>query len=784
MPPKGKPCKVATNKMDPAAAALKTPATGSMARPALVTAVPSKSTRTLFAEEDSESLTLSAKLDALRIEQAAGGKADNGKGKDGDFKDVVFDAEEAAAEDVAGESSSGAARRFCILDDEDDGLIAHDPKECFEDKAKEELAAKPRFPLTLLFPSDHLQEVPAHTRPVKVIFNHKFGIRVVLQANLRLHMGPGIWRLPSANTAKPGVERVVRTVTERHRAGKSGNFGSLLTKLKAALRRYATEERKRVRATLRHLELAVSETKGEIASKVLSGKVKSKKMRTMIPALTVQGVEQKGTKGILEAASGFYAELFAEAPPSGLPCWKPDVGKMLRGDEAAELDADWSEEEIKAALGGMARDKSPGNDGLPKELFELHWDLLKEDFIGFFKRFEETAVLSEEVQEAVNILLHKKGPRELVKNYRPITLFTSSYKVVAKLLANRMKKVLGTVISEEQHGFLPGRRLTDAVSMVADVIEAANNDNEDWYLMMVDFQKAFDSGPEWRVVHVPPGQRMARVDVCKGVRQGCPLAPYLFLCAVEPFCQEAKRRKLGICDDHGDRLAYLGYADDTTLVLKGKQQIGRAETLLEEFKACSGFRVKKDKSAILPLGKNLDKGIDRESAFTWIEPKEAKRLLGVWVSPSGSAAVTWEKALARAAEELVKWRSQHLTTTARVAVVNTYVCPILAFQGQASECLSSGNLGSLKDPSMDAPAHAVLRVAQLALSCTVERTAACPSMAHVANELQAIREEWVGKEELSAAVKVDAEVQEMKDVVGVNSLDTELQMIEDNLGEG
>ncbi|CAI6002921.1 unnamed protein product [Closterium sp. NIES-64] len=72
-------------------------------------------------------------------------------------------------------------------------------------------------------------------------------------------------------------------------------------------------------------------------------------------------------------------------------------------------------------------------------------------------------------------------------------------------------------------------------------------------------------------------------------------------------------------------------------------------------------------------------------------------------------------------------------------------------------------MGSLKDPTMDAPADGVLRVAQLALSCTVERTAARPSMAHVANELQAIREEWVGKEELSAAVKVDTQACDTRD---------------------
>ncbi|GJP32888.1 hypothetical protein CLOM_g17478, partial [Closterium sp. NIES-68] len=97
------------------------------------------------------------------------------------------------------------------------------------------------------------------------------------------------------------------------------------------------------------------------------------------------------------------------------------------------------------------------------------------------------------------------------------------------------------------------------------------------------------------------------------------------------------------------------------------------------------------------------------------------------------------------------------------------------------ECLSSGTAASLRDPKMEAPEDAVLRVARLAVSCTVERTASRPSMAHIANELQAVREEVVGKDELSAAIKVDAEVQEMKDALeGGGSLDAQLELIGDS----
>ncbi|CAI5948882.1 unnamed protein product [Closterium sp. NIES-65] len=560
----------------------------------------------------------------------------------------------------------------------------------------------------------------SHCRPLKGLSDHWFGVKVTFKISLRLCMGPGIWRCKAVEIGRPGAAKAVAEVREKHGKTGSGDFTALMREMNMALRKYSTEERKRVKATLAHLDAAVARLQqevmrhpscsvrkeelkvkesqlaaylaskeervslmagvkelreGELPGKLMSTKVKTRKERTMITSFTF---------------------------------WTVAPDRKLGEEQSQLLVEDWSEAEVKEALDGMAKGKSPGADGIPKEFFSQHWDSLGGDVLGFAKRFEETTVLPPAALEAVTVLLHKKGAKDQVQNYRPITLLNSTYKLVARVLANRMRKVLHKVISEEQYGFLPGRRLADGVSLIADIVDAAKCKNADWYLLLVDFQKAFDSvsreylfGTIKRMgfprkfvrwcegLHAGSTTRLLLngwlgepVAVKKGVRQGCPLAPYLFLCAVEPLCQEAIRRKLGISNPFGDRLAYLGYADDTTLVLQGKRQIGRAVKVLDEFGDKSGLRVNIDKSALLPLGKNLLKKPDRSSGFKWVRSNEAERVIGVWISPLGDASVTWEITLSRAAAELVKWQIHYLTTSGRVAVVNGYINPILAFQAQ------------------------------------------------------------------------------------------------------
>ncbi|CAI5478290.1 unnamed protein product [Closterium sp. Yama58-4] len=160
---------------------------------------------------------------------------------------------------------------------------------------------------------------------------------------------------------------------------------------------------------------------------------------------------------------------------------------------AETLTAEWTEHEVRKAFVSMARNKSPGSDGLRKELFEAHWDLLGESFMTMANDFECTTSLRAELKEALTISLHKKGDKEQLNNYRPIMLLKFAYKVLARVVADQMETVRHMVISPKQYGFIPGKRLSDAVALVADIIEGAMNGNNDWYMLLVDFQKAFDS---------------------------------------------------------------------------------------------------------------------------------------------------------------------------------------------------------------------------------------------------------------------------------------------------
>lgn len=92
--------------------------------------------------------------------------------------------------------------------------------------------------------------------------------------------------------------------------------------------------------------------------------------------------------------------------------------------------------------------------------------------------------------------MYKNGEREDIKNWRPITLLNNDYKIISKLLAERLKRILPKIINTDQKGFVQGRQIFDANRLLQDIIDYTDMTNEEGAIIFLDQQKAFDR-TEW-----------------------------------------------------------------------------------------------------------------------------------------------------------------------------------------------------------------------------------------------------------------------------------------------
>ncbi|RVW26080.1 putative ribonuclease H protein [Vitis vinifera] len=138
--------------------------------------------------------------------------------------------------------------------------------------------------------------------------------------------------------------------------------------------------------------------------------------------------------------------------------WRPSVDgiSFMRLDisEAEGLEIPFVEEEVLAALTDLGKDKAPGPDGFTMAFWLYGWDVVKFEIMGFFREFHERGRFVKSLNATFLVLVPKKGGAEDLKDFRPISLVGSLYKLLAKVLANRIKKVMGKVISEPQNAFV------------------------------------------------------------------------------------------------------------------------------------------------------------------------------------------------------------------------------------------------------------------------------------------------------------------------------------------
>jgi len=271
---------------------------------------------------------------------------------------------------------------------------------------------------------------------------------------------------------------------------------------------------------------------------------------------------------------------------------------MLSAEDNNAFFAHFSIKEIEVVVKESDGNKSSGPDGFNFAFFKEFWYLLKHEIRIMFDQFYANEALPKSFLSFFVTLIPKVKVSLSLKEYRPISLLGSLYKFLSKVLAGRLSKVMNSIIFGFQSAFLKGRHLVDGVLVVNEVVDLAKRSKRECLILKVDFEKAYvfvdwffleymmrrvglcDQWVWWMKACVFGGNMSILVngspaeEICvqRGLKQGDPLAPFLFLLVAEGFSglmTNAVNRNLfqGFeIKRGGSVISHLQYVDDTLCI--------------------------------------------------------------------------------------------------------------------------------------------------------------------------------------------------------------------------
>ena len=167
--------------------------------------------------------------------------------------------------------------------------------------------------------------------------------------------------------------------------------------------------------------------------------------------------------------------------------------KTLTYAEGGNLTKPFSVAEVKAAVWDCDSYKSPGPDGVNFGFLKEFWEDVKGDVMHFITDFHRNGRLTRGINNTFIVLIPKVTSPQRLNDFRPIFLVGSLYKILSKVLANRLRMVMGSLIAETQTTFVKGRQILDGILIANEVVDEARKSKKELMLFKVNFEKAYDS---------------------------------------------------------------------------------------------------------------------------------------------------------------------------------------------------------------------------------------------------------------------------------------------------
>ncbi|XP_019085377.1 PREDICTED: uncharacterized protein LOC104714891 [Camelina sativa] len=357
--------------------------------------------------------------------------------------------------------------------------------------------------------------------------------------------------------------------------------------------------------------------------------------------------KQRRDGAICDTAVSYFEELFSSICPTNFEESLREIYTVITEADNTRLTASATEAEVKHALFMMHPDKAPRPDGMTTLFFEKAWTVVKDDMVALVNQFFEEGEFDKSLNQTHICLIPNVAKTTRMTELRPISLCNVGYKILSKVLCNRLKSILPGLISETQSAFVPGRLISDNILIAQEMFHGLRTNNSckgKFMAIKTDMSKAYDrvewdfvaallrkmgfaeiwiswimfcvSSVEYKVLinRQPNGQ----IVPARGLRQGDPLSPYLFILCMEVLIAnirkaEADKRITSIkVANKRPQITHLLFADDSLFFFKAdKEQCGVVLDILKQYEAVSGQQINFAKS-LVQFGHTVDDRVRSE----------------------------------------------------------------------------------------------------------------------------------------------------------------------------